>query len=156
MWEPVNMIGLDRGGILKRQLNRLVSGAVAVAVMAGAVTGCASTTANPVQVAQVGDDTKSCRAIYNEMEDMRAQITTSAGEGNSQVAKNVGLGVAGAFLLVPWFFMDLGNAHTVEEKAAAARLKRLAALYEDKQCKAPTDNVQPIPATASAATAAAL
>lgn len=139
-----------------RQISAVTAYAVAASILTGAIAGCASTTANPVQVAQYGDDTKSCRAIYNEMEDMRAQITTSSGEGNTQVAKNVGLGVAGALLIVPWFFMDLGNAHTVEEKAAAARLKRLAALYEDKQCKAPTDNVQPIPAAASAATAAAL
>ena len=34
------------------------------------VSGCASTVAVPVPVAQVGDETKSCDAIANEMQGM--------------------------------------------------------------------------------------
>jgi uncharacterized protein YcfL len=32
--------------------------------------GCASSTANPVPIAQIGDDTKTCEAIMNEMQQM--------------------------------------------------------------------------------------
>jgi hypothetical protein len=82
------------------------------------ISGCAHTTANPVQVAQIGDESKSCRAIINELEEMKALVLSTESDGNVKMTKNVGLGVVGAFLLVPWFFMDLGNAPTVEQKAA--------------------------------------
>jgi hypothetical protein len=87
-------------------------------------------------MSQVGDDTMSCRTIENQMQDMQNQIRESDSDGNGQVAKNVALGVTGALLLVPWFFMDTSDAHSVEGKAAAARYKRLTALYEDKGCVA--------------------
>jgi hypothetical protein len=98
------------------------------------VAACVHTTPNPVQLSQVGDDTMSCRTIENQMQDMQNQIHESDSDGNGQIAKNVGLGVAGALLIVPWFFMDTSDAHSVEGKAAAARYKRLSALYEDKGC----------------------
>jgi len=79
----------------------------------------------------------SCRSIENEMADMQAQQASSDSKGNGQVAKNVGLGVAGAFLLVPLFFMDTSDAHSVEARAAQARYKRLNGLYMDKGCVPP-------------------
>ncbi|MBB3213944.1 hypothetical protein FHW67_003250 [Herbaspirillum sp. Sphag1AN] len=117
------------------------------------LTACVHTTPNPVQLSQIGDDTKSCRSIENEMQDMQNQKLISDSDVNGQVAKNVGLGVAGAFLIVPWFFMDTSDAHSVEAKAAIARYKRLQALYEDKGCvsagakKAPTATATETPPT---------
>jgi hypothetical protein len=96
--------------------------------------GCVSSTANPVPVAQVGDDTKSCDAIINEMQQMINARLQADGDRNSQVAGNVALGVLGAFLLVPWFFMDTSNAHTVEERAAQARFDRLQQMAIDRKC----------------------
>jgi hypothetical protein len=127
-------------------------GLIFIAV-ASIISGCVHTVANPVQVAQIGDESKSCRAIVNEIEEMKALILSTQSEGNVKTAKNVGLGVAGAFLLVPWFFMDLGNAPTVEQKAAQARIKRLTALYEDKKCAGPTTDSAIAPALASSAAA---
>jgi hypothetical protein len=95
---------------------------------------CAHTTPNPVPVAQVGDDTKSCDGIANEMQQMVNAQTTAAGDRNSQIGANVALGIAGAFLIVPWFFMDVGNAATVEEKAAQARYLRLQQMQMDRKC----------------------
>lgn len=103
--------------------------------VAGVLSGCANTTANPVQLAQIGDETKSCRAILNEMQEMRNSSLEAEGDRNKQVASNVALGVAGAFLIVPWFFMDTGNAASVEQKAAQARYKRLQAMAEERQCQ---------------------
>jgi outer membrane murein-binding lipoprotein Lpp len=107
---------------------------IAVVVSSILVAGCAHRAANPVPVAQVGDETKSCRAIINEMQEMKNTALAAEGDRNSQVAQNVGLGVAGAFLLVPWFFMDTGNAATVEQRAAVARFKRLNAMAEERNC----------------------
>lgn len=97
---------------------------------------CAHTTPNPVPIAQVGDDVKGCDAIANEMQQMVNAQTSAAGDRNSQVGTNVALGIAGVFLIVPWFFMDTGNAATVEEKAAQARYLRLQQMQVDRKCPA--------------------
>jgi len=98
--------------------------------------GCAHTTANPVLVAQAGDESKSCDAITNEMQQMIAAQARATSDRNNQIAGNVALGVAGVFLIVPWFFMDTGNAATVEERAAQARYQRLNQMQIDKKCPA--------------------
>ena len=99
--------------------------------------GCASTVANPVPVAQVGDETKTCDAIANEMQKMVTAKITAEGDKNTQVGSNVALGVTGIFLLgIPWFFMDLGGAATAEQKAAQARYERLQQMQVDKKCPA--------------------
>lgn len=99
------------------------------------LSGCASTPANPVPVAQVGDDSKTCDAIINEMQQMISAQQMAAGDKNTQVGTNVALGVSGIFLLgIPWFFMDLGGAATVEQKAAQARYQRLQQMAIDKKC----------------------
>ena len=99
------------------------------------LSGCASTPANPVPVAQVGDDTKTCDAITNEMQQMISAQQMAASDKNTQVGSNVALGVTGIFLLgIPWFFMDLGGAASVEQKAAQARFQRLQQMAADKRC----------------------
>ena len=103
------------------------------------LTACVHSTPNPVQMSQVGDDTMSCRAIENQMQDMQTERVAADSAKTGQIAKNVGLGVAGAFLIVPLFFMDTGDAHSVEAKASQARYKRLQALYADKGCVPPGD-----------------
>jgi len=98
--------------------------------------GCAHTTANPVLLAQPGDDVKSCDAISNEMQQMVETKATAESDRNKQIGANVALGVAGVFLIVPWFFMDTGNAATVEERAAQARYQRLNQMQIDRKCPA--------------------
>lgn len=102
------------------------------------MAACVHTTPMPVQVSQEGDSAMSCRAMANEIQDMRGRVSESDSAGTGQVAKNVGLGIAGAFLIVPWFFMDTSDAHSVEAKAASARYKKLNAMYEDKDCPSMT------------------
>jgi hypothetical protein len=104
-------------------------------VVAVATAGCATTPANPVPVAQVGDETKPCDAIVNEMQQMISAQQMAAGDKNTQIGSNVALGVSGFFLLgIPWFFMDLGGAATVEQKAAQARFQRLQQMAIDRKC----------------------
>lgn len=99
-----------------------------------ALSGCASTPANPIPIAQVGDETKPCDAIINEMQQMITAQDKAAADREKQIGTNVALGVTGAFLIVPWFFMDLGATATVEQKAAAARYQRLQQMAVDKKC----------------------
>ena len=96
--------------------------------------GCASTPANPIPIAQVGDETKSCDSIVNEMQEMITAQEMSQGDKNKQTGTNVALGITGLFLIVPWFFMDLGGAASAEQKAAQARYKRLQQIKIEKKC----------------------
>jgi len=111
---------------------------LAVMLIASIVSaGCASTVANPVPVAQVGDETKTCDAIANEMQKMVTAQVTADGDKDKQIGTNAALGVTGIFLLgIPWFFMDLGGAATAEQKAARARYERLEQMQIDKKCPA--------------------
>lgn len=113
----------------KRNLVILISAAVIN-------VGCVTSTPNPVPLAQIGDDTKTCDAITNEMQQMRNQQLKSEGDRNNQVGGNVALGVLGAFFIVPLFFMNTGNANTVEERAAIARYERLQQMGIDRKCPA--------------------
>jgi hypothetical protein len=107
---------------------------VSVLALALINAGCVSSTANPVPLAQVGDDTKSCNGITNEMQQMINKRLEAEGDRNAQVGGNVALGVLGVFLIVPWFFMDTGNAATVEERAAQARFDRLQQMAIERNC----------------------
>ena len=100
------------------------------------MTGCASSVANPVPVAQVGDDTKSCDAIANEMQKMVTAQVEADGDKDKQIGTNAALAITGIFLIVPWFFMDLGGAASAEQKAAKARYERLQQMQIDKKCPA--------------------
>lgn len=66
------------------------------------------------------------------MQEMDTDRASADSAKNGQIAKNVGLGVAGAFLIVRLAFMDTSDAHSVEAKANQARYKRLQAIYQDR------------------------
>ncbi len=112
-------------------MNKIIAVLLAVSLI---TTGCASTPANPIPIAQVGDETKPCDAIINEMQQMITAQDKAAADREKQIGTNVALGITGAILIVPWFFMDLGATATVEQKAAAARYQRLQQMAVDKKC----------------------
>ena len=53
---------------------------------------------------------------------------------SEKTGSNVALGVAGAFLLVPWFFMDFSKADQVEIEALRRRYNSLVIISADKDC----------------------
>lgn len=97
------------------------------------LTSCGGRTPAPVMVSQYGDSEKSCKALEFEMGTVQAEINRLLPE-TSKTGKNVVLGVAGAFLLVPWFFMDFTNAEQAEYEAYRQRYNNLAALAISKNC----------------------
>ena len=99
-------------------------------------SGCASTVAVPIPVAQVGDESKTCDAITNEMQKMVTAQVEADGNKDKQIGTNAALAITGIFLIVPWFFMDLGGAASAEQKAAKARYERLEQMQIDKKCSA--------------------
>jgi hypothetical protein len=52
----------------------------------------------------------------------------------SKTGSNTGLGVAGLFLIVPWFFMDFSEADEIEVSALIERHNHLLITAQDKSC----------------------
>lgn len=97
--------------------------------------GCTTTVPITVPVAQAGDSTLSCDAIANEMQQMITAQLQANGDKNRQTGTNAALGVAGIFTLgIPWFFMNIGDTPTIEERAAKARYDRLQQMGVDRNC----------------------
>lgn len=94
---------------------------------------CAGRTPNPVPSYQYGDDKRSCNGIKAELANTEADIMTKIPEAD-KTGQNVALGVAGVFLIVPWFFMDLSKADQVELEALRRRYNTLVIMASEKQC----------------------
>lgn len=107
------------------------------------VTGCGGRAANPVMVQQYGDQRKSCAALEREMVNAQQEIARLVPEADKG-GKNAALGVAGALVLIPWFFMDFGHAEEEEINAYRQRYNNLASIAEDKRCDIDTRPIPPI------------
>ena len=97
------------------------------------VSGCAGRTANPVADYRIGDETRSCASLKAEVSQINADIARLVSD-TDKTGKNVALGVAGLFLIVPWFFMDLSDAERTEAEAYRRRHNRLTQIAADKRC----------------------
>lgn len=97
------------------------------------LSACAGRPANPVMVDQVGDNKKTCATLEAEMKGVQSEIQRLLPESDKS-GKNIGLGVAGAFLLVPLFFMDLTESEKIEINAYRQRYNRLNILATEKKC----------------------
>ena len=97
------------------------------------ISACAGRTANPVSEYQYGDEKKSCERLRTEISDINAEIAALLPE-TDKTGENVALGVAGAFLLVPWFFMDFSEAEQIEVNALRRRHNNLVAISHEKDC----------------------
>jgi len=84
-------------------------------------------------VYQHGDEARSCDALGTELEMIEDEILDLVPQ-TDKTTKNVSLGVAGMFLLVPFFFMDLSKAEEIEIKALTKRYNHLLEIAETKGC----------------------
>jgi hypothetical protein len=92
-------------------------------------------------VYQHGDDARSCDELKRELELIEDEILIKLPQ-TDKADKNTQLGVAGVFLLVPFFFMDISKSEQVEVNALTKRYNRLVGMAEVKACGL---NRQPIP-----------
>ena len=97
------------------------------------VFGCAGRTANPTPTVHAGDHNASCTDLESMMSEIETNINRLMPK-SEKTGKNVGLGVAGAFLIVPFFFMDFSDAEKIEIEAYRSRYNHLARLYNSKGC----------------------
>ncbi len=111
-------------------MKRIIASSLVLALV---LSACAGRPANPVMVDQVGDNKKTCASLETEMKGVQAEIQRLLPESDKS-GKNIGLGVAGAFLLVPLFFMDLTESEKIEINAYRQRYNRLNILASEKKC----------------------
>lgn len=101
------------------------------------LSACAGRTPAPVMAAQYGDQQKSCKALQFELQNIQGEMQRLLPK-TDKTGQNVALGVAGAFLLVPWFFMDFKEAEQTEYEAYRQRYNNLAIIAMDKNCSLKT------------------
>lgn len=106
---------------------------ISLSVITFLVSACAGKTPIPIPQYQLGDEILSCSQIKQELLDNQVKIMNLIPEEN-KMGKNIALGVAGAFVLVPWFFMDFSDAERVEIQAYQLRNNWLKSLYVKKKC----------------------
>ncbi len=114
-------------------MNKLCKKILATVLISSLTAGCAGRAPNPVSVSKPSDTDMSCRSLLSEMEEIDHNIRKLLPK-SEKLGKNVALGVAGAFFLVPWFFMDFSDAEKVEIDAYQSRYNHLTRVYNDKQC----------------------
>lgn len=98
------------------------------------LSGCAYRQPNPVSQYNPGDEKKSCQHLQAEMAELREEVKRKVGANSDTSGNNIALGVAGAFFIVPWFFMDLSDADKVEAESMVRRYNALRRIALDKQC----------------------
>lgn len=80
------------------------------------VSACGGKAPNPVAQYQPGDENRSCQGLKGEIANNEAEIARLIPYEDA-TGKNVALGVAGAFFIVPWFFMDFKEGEATELQA---------------------------------------
>lgn len=125
----IRIIFLKLSGELMKKI--ILFGTISVLLI---LSGCASRPPNTISTYMPGDADRSCSSIMHEMSNIENEMNRKWGEKNNQTGANVALGVAGFFLIVPWFFMDLSGAEKTEWEAYKKRYEYLNILLTDKGC----------------------
>jgi len=97
------------------------------------LASCAGRDPRPIQISQGGDNEKSCSTLETEMEFIDKDILEKFPDA-SKTGSNTALGVAGVFLIVPWFFMDFSDADETEISALISRHNHLLIIAQSKSC----------------------
>ncbi|MHC4264551.1 MAG: hypothetical protein ACYSUK_01305 [Planctomycetota bacterium] len=95
--------------------------------------GCAGRKANPIPTYIPGDENLSCRALATEMSQIQTDMKRLRPKTN-KFGTNVFWGVAGFFLIFPFFFMDFKDAEKIEYDALDRRRDHLMVLATEKNC----------------------
>lgn len=106
---------------------------IALSFLSLSIVACAGKTARPVASYKVGDDSMSCNELKAEMAHIDSRVSELIPD-SQKTGKNVALGVAGWFLIVPWFFMDFSDAEKVEIQAYQERYLALEKMYSKNSC----------------------
>ena len=107
-----------------------------------ALYGCAGSPPNPVLRYQPGDEKRSCTSLKAEIASNEAEIIRLVDKQSGKTGMNVAMGVAGVFLVVPWFFMDIKGKESGEIGALHHRNRNLRQFAASKECEVPPPKVK--------------
>lgn len=99
------------------------------------LAGCAGRTASPIQIQRLGDDRMAEAAIHSEMAQIDRDISAKKRKQDNILTTNIVLGVAGFFVIVPWFFMNLKDAEGTEIEALKQRKTWLSDILDQQSAK---------------------
>ena len=99
------------------------------------VQGCAGRAAHPVQVAQSGDNKKTCKSLRKETKKIRQKVKKMIPAVKKADKKRTLLMLSGGLLIVPWFFLDLSDADKIEANAQRARYNYLVDRGVKRNCR---------------------
>ena len=105
---------------------------IVIITICASLFSCAGRQANPVPMNMPGDNSLSKDGLRLMMSQVQSQIDSKAPNAD-KTGSNAALGIAGFFLLVPWFFMDFSEADMIELNALRDRYNYLAILYNEKE-----------------------
>ena len=97
--------------------------------------GCAGRAAHPVQVAQSGDNKKTCKSLRKETSQIRRNVKKMMPAIKKADKKRTLLMLSGGLLIVPWFFLDLTDADKIEANAQRARYNYLVDRGVKRNCR---------------------
>ncbi len=100
------------------------------------VSACGGKAPNPVSQYLPGDEDRSCTGLKTEISNNETEIAALVPYEDA-TGKNVALGVAGAFFIVPWFFMDFKEGEATELQALRRRNQWLREVASNKDCQIP-------------------
>ena len=118
--------------MMNKRLKSIIASIVVVLFVA---QGCAGRSARPITVAQSGDAKKSCQALRKETKQILRRIHKMVPYIKKKDKKTVLKMVTGAFLVVPWFFVDMKDAEKVEANALRERYNYLSTLVGERNCR---------------------
>ena len=105
---------------------KTASGALALALTAALLSGCAGRAPSPVASVLPGDSNLTCEQIKNEVAYNESRITSLQGEKAQVSNANVMVGTVGFLLFPPLLFaLDLHDAQSTEITALYQRNMRL-------------------------------
>ena len=108
---------------------------VLIVVVLFFVQGCAGRAAHPVQVAQSGDNKKTCKSLHKAIKKIRQNIKKMIPAVKKADKKRTLLMLSGGLLIVPWFFLDLSDADKIETNAQRARHNYLVDVAKKRNCR---------------------
>jgi len=106
--------------------------------------GCAGRQANPISLYIPGDETRNCDSLKTEVVQLQQDMAALLPKTN-KVGTNALWVTAGAFLLVPYFFVDMKDAEKIEFEAMRQRHNRLLDFLKQKGCDVNDITAKPIP-----------
>ena len=117
-------------------VNRKFQPALLLIVMVLFLTqSCAGRAAQPVKVAQSGDNKKTCKSIRNETNQIRRNVRKMMPAIKKADKKRTLLMLSGGLLIIPWFFLDLTDADKIEANAQRARYNYLVDRGVKRNCR---------------------